>query len=609
MISRKIGALVRGNATPFQIISACVFGSLLGFLPGIQQGPGLFLLWLALLVVVNANLFLAGVVGLAAKLLALAVAPATFAVGRMLLEGPLRGFFAKLVNGPVTFGFVLEYHLVSGGGLLGLVFGVVSGVGIVVLLRWLWRRLAALQAGSEAFVAWSSRRWVRVLAWVFVGGAQARHPYEELLARRWGNPVRVFGMVLVVLLGVLGWVGMGFLDSVIVTTALRGALERVNGATVDLRSVEVSLGEGRVAIQGLALADPERLETDLFAAESLEAKLSVGDLLRRRAVVDTVRISGAEQGRRRALPGRRVGPEPEEEQGAWEWPDMSSLEQIFAQPKIWKQRLQTAKRWLDRLNSEGPTEVAESEVATPSPVDDGGPRQPTYEEILRERLEHMGYAAMRDERLVQGAPRLLVREIVATAVRAEVLPGDMLDIRAENLATEPRLIKQAASLLVTSASGRLRGVLKAPAGAAPQIQFFLSGLAVDALVASLRKDEQPSLQGGTLDFAAQGSLGATRLELPVSLTLRNTQLALGGSKPTPIEKLIVPVTVRGTLTRPAIRVDSKGLKEALAAAGKRELSNRLQEEIEKKLGGEKQDESLKKAAGGLLDGLLKPKKP
>lgn len=603
MITRKIGRILRGNATPFQIISACVLGSLIAFVPGFQQAPGLLILWIALLVLLNANLFLAGLVGIAAKLLALLITPVSFAVGRLLLEGPTRGLFASLVNAPVTAWFGLEYFAVTGGAFLGLVLGLAVGFTLVALLRRTWRRLATLEAESEAFRTWSSKGWVKAFAWIFIGGARTKQSYEVLLARRWGNPVRIVGVALVVVLGVLGAVALRYLDSAIVTAAVRNGLERVNGATVDLESVDVSLREGRVAMTGLAMADPDRLDTNLFAAKALEARVSTGDLLRRRAVVDTVMVTGGTQGDKRRVPGVRTAPPPEEPSDGWKWPDMKSLDQILADAQAWRERLQTARRWLEKIKS-----------GQPAP-DENAPAQPagpTYEDILRERVRLLGYAHVRDETLVEKAPRLLIRLVAADQVQAAALPGDPVDIRAENLSTEPHLVPEPPKVSIVSRSGRFATSLAAPAGSAPQLDFLLKALPVDQLVAQLKESSRPALQGGTLDLAAKGSVGVLDLNLPVTLTLHDTAISVAGSKPSPVNQLSIPVAVRGTLTNPAIQVDSKALQNALVAAGKQELSNRLQGELQKRLGGSDQPDGqgaddLKKAAGGMLDSLLKPK--
>lgn len=603
MITRKIGKILRGNATPFQIIAASTLGSLIAFVPGFSQAPGLLFLWIALLVLINANLFLAGIVGVIAKLLALLITPVSFAAGRLLLEGPTRGIFRGLVNGPGTAWFGLDYFVVTGGAFIGLLFGLAVGITLVVVLRRTWRRLAALESDSEAFRSWSGKGWVKAFAWIFIGGVRGKESYEVLLARRFGNPVRILGAVLVVLMAVLGYVGVQFLDSTIVTVALRNGLERANGATVDLEDVDVDLGQGRVAIAGLAMADPGALDTNLFAAKAIEAKLSTGDLLRRRAVVDTVSVTGGTQGDKRAVPGVLVGPPPEEPDREWKWPDMQSLEDILANADVWRERLQTARRWLEKIKSGQPEPGADAPATPDQPAR-------TYEEILRERVRLLGYAGVRDETLVEQAPRLLIRLIAADEVQAAALPNDPVNVRAENISTEPHLVDQPPTVSIVSRSGRFKTAIAAPAGAAPQLDFLLRELPVDQLVAMLKETSRPALKGGTLDLAAQGAIGLVELDLPVSLTLHDTELGLGGSNPTAIRELVVPVAVHGTLSNPAIRVDSKALQTALLDAGKKELSNRLQSELQKKLGGTEEGKSgddLKKAAGGLLEGLLAPK--
>lgn len=66
MITRKIGKLLRGNASRAQITAATTLGSLLGFTPGFSQAPGWNLLLICLLVLLNVNLFLAAITALLA---------------------------------------------------------------------------------------------------------------------------------------------------------------------------------------------------------------------------------------------------------------------------------------------------------------------------------------------------------------------------------------------------------------------------------------------------------------------------------------------------------------------------------------------------------------
>ena len=609
MITRKLGKVLRGGATPFQVVAASVLASLIAFVPGFAQAPRLMVFWVALLVLFNANLFLAGLVGLGGKLVALLLAPLSFGVGRFLLEGPTRGLFSELVNAPVFAWFGFDYFLVTGGVLVGLIVGLAVGFAVVVLLRRTWRKLADLEGGSTRFKAWSEKRWIKVVLFIFVGGVKGKKSYDDLLARTWGNPLRPLGLVLVVLLGVLGYVGAQFFDSAIVTAMVRSGLERANGATVDLESADVALADGRVVLNGLAVADPDKLETNLLAAKSVEAKLSTSDLLRKRAVVDSVVVSGATQGERRAVRGVRIGPEEDDESksGDWKFPDMQSIEDIMENADVWKERLATVRRWLDRLKGQGGAKEEPGEGAGPS-----------YEERLRERVRLLGYANVRDETLIEKSPRLLIRVIEAEEVRAADLPDDPLNIRAENLSTEPHLVDAPPTLRVASKSGRLLANVAVPSGADPQLELSMKALSIDDLVAQLKASSKPALQGGTLDFAASGVISGHDSNLPITFTLHDTHLALGGSKPTALNQLAVAGTVRGPINNPAIKIDAGAMKDALVESGKQELSNQLQSELQKKLGkpndeGSGKSDDLKKAAGKLLDGFLKgrtePEKP
>jgi uncharacterized protein (TIGR03546 family) len=115
MITRKIGKLFRGKSTPFQVYAACILGSMIAFVPGLTQAPGLLLALILCLVVLNANLGVAAIVGIGAKILSLLLTPVSFAAGRVLLHGPTEGLFKTMVNAPVLAYFGFEYYTVTGG--------------------------------------------------------------------------------------------------------------------------------------------------------------------------------------------------------------------------------------------------------------------------------------------------------------------------------------------------------------------------------------------------------------------------------------------------------------------------------------------------------------
>ncbi|RME70016.1 MAG: hypothetical protein D6781_07295 [Verrucomicrobia bacterium] len=615
MVTRKIGKFLRGDASPFQVYAGCILAALLGFVPGFSQAPGLIVALVALLVILNANLFLAGVVGMAAKLLGLALMPVSFHVGRFLLEGPTEGLFRALANAPVLAFFGFEYYVVTGGLVLGLLFGAICGWSVNRTLKGIWRRLAALEAGSAAFQRWSENRLVKVFGFIFLGGTSGKKSWEELAARRMGNPVRMAGLVLVLILGAGGFFGLRMLDDAFVTSLIRENLEQANGATVDLARASLDLGAGRLEIEGLEMTDPADLATNLFVAERIVAAIDTSDLLRKRAVVDSVVVTGARLGTPRQQPGRLVGPRPEPEPPSdeikAEMPDAETLEQIFEDADLWRERLATVRRWLEEFSGGEPEEAPES--------------GPSWEEILRARVEALGYPHVVYDGLIEGAPRLLIRRIEANGIEVASLPGETIDLHADNLSTQPALVPDAAALRVVSSSGQIKATATLPPASASgaRVELALSGLDVDKLAEQLKRDQPLPVKGGTVDVTASGVISAVDTNLPIKLTLRGTTVAIGGTSAR-VDELAVPVVVRGAIDNPAIRVDGSALKRALVDAGKRELTNRLGGELGKLLGGDDEQDasapapaedagegetdagkpSLEEAAGGLLDGLL-----
>ena len=106
---------------------------------------------------------------------------------------------------------------------------------------------------------------------------------------------------------VLAGVMYQFCSGTIITTALRSGMEEAIGATVDLENAEIDLKAGCMTLTGIASADPNALDTDIFRAEKIEVDISGANLLRKRLQLDRVVITGATSGEKRKIPGRRTG--------------------------------------------------------------------------------------------------------------------------------------------------------------------------------------------------------------------------------------------------------------------------------------------------------------
>ena len=93
MLSRHIGAMLRGEATTAQVYGAAILGAMLGFIPGFSNGAGLMVLLIAALVILNVSVPFALLVFALAKLVSLLILPVSFALGRGIVDGPLQPLF------------------------------------------------------------------------------------------------------------------------------------------------------------------------------------------------------------------------------------------------------------------------------------------------------------------------------------------------------------------------------------------------------------------------------------------------------------------------------------------------------------------------------------
>ncbi len=586
---RKIGNLLRGKATPFQIVAGCLLGACIGFMPGFSAAPGLVIGLTFALVVLNANLFLAAIVGLAAKLLSLLLLSASFHVGRVLLDGPTEGLFRQLINAPVFALFGFESYVATGGLVVGGSFGLVTGVLIAWGIQAFRRQMVAIDQGSPRFQAITQKGWVRCATFVFAGGGLKNPDYAALLAQpKIGNPIRPLGVVLVVLAVVLATVSYQFFASSIITAQLRSGLELANGATVDLESAELDLKAGRMALRGVAAADPNALGTDLLRATLIEADISGANLLRKRLQLDRVVVSGATSGETRRVPGRRISTAAEPSTPI-QWPDAKTIENYWNNAKIWRERLAQAKQWLDKISGPPAPPTAGSAQADES-----------LEGRLRRLAAAQGYASVKATHLIEGAPTFLIRELRAEGVTVSQLPGEKLTITAHNLSTQPSLTGGAPELVITTASGRLGfkagfGGLSAAQGD-NTLAFHYRGVPVDDVAKNLKISGGTVLSGGTVDLSATGRYfaGDGSIDLPLQATLKDTTLTLGG-RATKISSFTLPIGLTGSLSNPRIQVDAKLLGDLALKAGTDALKEKAAEKLQEKF-GDKAGDLLKKFA-------------
>lgn len=586
MLLWKLGKLVRGKATPLQLFLAGLLGGLVGFLPTGWPSLGLAGVFFFLVAVLNANLVVAGLVAAVGALLRLLLLPVVFAAGRLVLDGPLSGVAEALINGPGTAWLGLEYYTVSGGLLVGSLYGLLMGVFLARTLASVRRRLATASANPGAWAAWVAKPSGKWTVRLLFGGTKTAQPWEELLARTYGNPIRPLGVAMVVIVIVAGVLAVRFLDETILTAQVRGALTEANGATVDLETLTADWQAGKVELRGLAMTDPDELSVNLFSAAVITADVSGADLWRRRFALDLVEVTGARTGEARALPGQLTAPrEPRE----WklELPGYS-LEEWLSQAKVWRERLRQAQELYERWGANRPAPEGETETAGP-----------TLKERLAEQAARLGHDRVVADHRRLSAPLLRIDRLVIGRIEPTGFPNEPYGVEGKALSSHPWLLAAPPEVRVRAESGKfaLDWNGSGAAGGPDQLAASWKGLELDAVGAVWSAPVAFPFQGGTVDIMGEGTLDGAGLNLPVRLVLQNTTVEVGGSAQA-IRSLDLGASVRGPLGSPKVALEADSLKRLTEDI----LRGRLQQEaeglLERVLPG-----AGDTSGGGLLDRL------
>lgn len=583
LFSRKIGKLLLGKATALQVLVAATVGAMLGFVPGVfllgfgqglADAPALIFSLLFVVLVLNTNLAIFGLTFVLTKLAAIALLPVSFAIGRFFLEGPTEPIFRWLVNAPFFAWFGLERYATTGGLALGFVVGLALGLLMLHGLRVLQSRMAKAE-DSERYRKWASKFWVRTLSWLFLGARPKEAQFAKLVEeKRKGSPVRIAGLVAVVVIGVGLYLAQSFLAGPTLRKLAQSGLENWNGATVDLAEAGVDLSGGRVSIGGLALADPNDLDRDSFRARSLDVAIGTGELLSKRFVIDEVSSREASARVKRDKPGVRIGDKPAPPAPPKDG-EGKTLEDYVKEAQAWKDKLQRISSVLQKLVGDGSTD---------STGDDDGKSK----EDARKQAELLGLARATATGLVRGSPRLWIRKLVFDGVKVVGLGEDLLDVNASNLSSAPGLVDEPLRLDIKSRSGKFGFEFLADPSKSKiaTTKFVFNGLAIDSIAKELTSIP---LRGGTLDLALGGKLDFSRsdgtwLDLPLSVTLRNTTLEMKGIEKTKLDELQIPLGLRGPLAAPRITIETKTFVNALVAAGKSELAKRVSTQMNALIG-------------------------
>lgn len=291
MSQNRIFGLLLGRATSEQLFLSCLLGGVIGCVPWDHTGIALIALGAGLLLILNASVPIFTAMLGAGSLLALLAHEQIDSAGAALLTGPLGGLFARLNEAPLFAWAEWESDRLTGGVICGLALGGLTGALLVKIVKSLRARLADLEEGSEAFKKWTSKTWVKLLAWALLGGLPKEGFRAALeLKGRWWRPFGVFGAALLL---IMGCVYLSIAQAKGVRSALVGGIAQMTGAQVDCAAAELSFATARLSVAGLAIANPDDLSRDLVRWESLEADLDAIALSRNELVIERLVLAGA----------------------------------------------------------------------------------------------------------------------------------------------------------------------------------------------------------------------------------------------------------------------------------------------------------------------------
>lgn len=605
---RKFLAIFRGDVAPGLIVLSTLLGLWFGMLPG-WSGVHVILLVLALVLNVNLGAFiLFAAVG---KALLYAAAPLWYSLGRTLQDA-LEPIYQLLANLPIIGLTDYAQPALVSALLVAPVLGVVAGLLLakaVTAFRHGWLKL---DERSEKFRNWQQKSWVRWLEWLLVG---KRTKDVKAVLEKKPRYVRMPGVILALVV----MVGTGTAAFVFAGAAMRDLVAHqltiANGAEVNIGDFSFTPWNGRVTAQGVQVTDPANPASNRLVLGEVTADAGLLPLLRGKLVIDEAIVRTIQKDVPRERPGevvQAVAPPPAEGETKPDQFELPGEAQVDRAQEYWEQAKE-ARAILEQV-----AEWLPSREQPPAPKID----EP------QSFLEYV-YA-----RVPRGpSARLLLRRVEFTDVPlATELLGETTVV-CTNLSENPEAANLPVTIEIRSLGREAEFKLtlhfeNERRGA--EVRGEMGQLELTALQErALKRDNPVRFESGVGRIAVEGTASRYLVDLSLGVELRQVAARsngqpLFGMNPATVNQVLQSITELDTKLRvvgraedPFVAFDVAGLKQecqdALVAAGKAELANRLDQLIGDKLadklpdGVPKADDVMKDpagAAGNLLGGLL-----
>jgi uncharacterized protein (TIGR03546 family) len=602
---RKLLKILRGGVSPVIIFISILLGFTFGMIPGFS-GLHAGLIVLVFLLNVHLGMFLMSAA--LGKALCLAAAPALYYIG-MGAQDYLAPVLKLLAAIPIIGITDFNRYAVVGGLIAGPVIGAAAGLAMARTVIGFRRTILKFEENSEKFKKWYSNKWVRILDRILIG-KRAKDTKALFTAKT--RIIRKAGVAFAVVLLLIFLVAAHFLKDTKIKEYAAAKLTQLNGAEVDVDTLQLSVLNGEASVSGIQVTDANNPQKNQLAVENVSADASVYNLLLGKVVLDEVKVSDVQFDQKRQTPGEVIEAKAEEPQvfDPCEYKaatgDINKIDKYLHNAKAVKQWLQKARKWLPA--------PGEKEAKAPT---------------QKEPIKYLDYLVARAD--VPSSARFLAKNVVLEKVKIQSPVFGSSNISLQNINDAPSATGLPVKLQVKSNDNPLEINMTfdySSGKKVPEVTGNFANLDLSKLQSNLSSGAGLSFASGLASGQFNGSITSESIDLTVDLEVQNMQassqgdgvLGLGGQTTSEAFKILknlkTTIKIVGPTTEPRLVFDTNGLqasiKQALVAAGKERLAEEVNKQVEKQLGDKvpeelkgvikKPESLLKEGLGGLLGG-------
>ena len=436
---RQLGKVLRGGATRRDMFLGIFLGFAIGMVPGVNLT---LVLLIVLLLFLNTNGVLAAVAILLGKALAVLLAPVTFHIGYVIIHKiGLTGLFGWAANTPVIALLNLDVYCLIGAVPFIIILG---GLGAWFVPRFIVigrEKMAAVAAKGGKLQGVAGNKVARLFLRIVFG--KQTETFAEMSDKkspliRKGRVIVGAGIIVILLL--LQWL---LLDTA-VRVGLTKGMAAANGAEVNIASASLSLGSGKLVIEGLQVTDPARPTHNHAQAERIVADISISDLLARRLVIELIESVAFKTDAERESPGEVYGTADEAsptDEGAALADMLGTSAKYYSKVKKFNESLDKLR---DGLESDEP---GTGEDAVPPETD-----------TISDEAAAKGYFGLSAKDHLTRNPTWVIHELRITQVELQPdLPTFIIE--GKNLSSHPSLLEEKSELTARPDEDALKAFL------------------------------------------------------------------------------------------------------------------------------------------------------